>query len=540
MYTTASIKEQAHIFPKIIIGILSNFLIITLFSCSDADNFYGELEKQPELLVDNDYKAVYAIGDTLVIKGRLNPGNDLRIRIGGAEARPGNIRKYQVPHDNYGLEYDLVDIVITEEMGLGEDRPVTITSAGISIEAPAIEIVGDALTAILDKQLQLVKVTDIPAGATVLHYRGNDGNAYFWHNGEKKLTRFVRETGQTAEVFNESHLEGNFSISEFYSGSISPDGTYFYFSAKVAEPGQSRTVEQWRLVRFNLQANGLETLNRTEYDLRVNRRTIEAAAPFEGNVHDTDPAKRPKIFQATQIIPDEEGGVYFDLMGHFLAYLDAEGNYTYLFNFNSAHNHTGKEPFVPNIYNPDTRNYYTVSQVHQYLLPGTKIGYGISYIDTKQKKMYTNNLSWYTSLFVTDISTRIQIGDYANNFLTYGDIPYATSSLKRFNGGLVPVSNNTRLNPLPVGGKLLGLYFIDQAPSGNENPNSLAGYGLYELPALCEVDIENEYVRRYAPKRLIFNGFDFGMEDQSLSIDSDGMLYFTANNGTVIVKTEYK
>src|SRR5688572_2542178 len=142
-------------------------LLGVLHACSDADNFYGVLDTQPEVVAD--YNPVYGVGDTLIIRGRLNPENNLEIHIGDVKAEVLETTTEKVVNNQNGLMIDIAKMRITEAMGIGANRPITLTSAGFTIEAPSIEIVGDANVSILDKQLQLVKVADIPAGSTPLY-----------------------------------------------------------------------------------------------------------------------------------------------------------------------------------------------------------------------------------------------------------------------------------------------------------------------------------------------------------------------------------
>lgn len=533
-----------HIF-KLFIATLAYCLIGTLLnSCSDADKFYDKLDQQPEIIAD--YDVLYIVGDTITIQGRLNPHNGLEIRIGDAQAEFLSLQKRQVePNRGYPFELDVVEIRITEEMGIGEDRPVIITSAGISINAPAIEIVGGIDDAIIPRQMQLVKVTDIPAGAVPVYCRSGNGNVYAYNAAGKKLFKITAADGSITEVFNEGKCmdaNGAFTIDEFNAGAVSNDEKYFYFSAKIKEEEQDRTIELYKLCRFNLESREFETLNRTEYSLVRTRRTLEAVQPFEGNIYDGDISKRPKIYKITGIIPDAGGNIYCNLMDRFLTKLEGDGTYSYVFNhmtvLSTGPNEGG---FIPAIYNPILDYYYSTVQLHQ-MLPGTKISYRMSYMDTGADIMYTRveqAVLGTSTLRLTDMITRIGIGEYTSHRVNTSnqDIPYVTTSLNRFNGGLV-VSSLNRFDPLPLDGKLYGLFFLDLI--GTET----GFYARYELPAICRIDFETGQAYRYTEKRLIFNNFTINQTTDALlnyKTDDDGavFLYMTANNRSTIVKTAY-
>lgn len=515
------IKQRIRSFLTSIIGLLVYcFISILLISCNDADIFYAKLNKQPEVI--SNFKAAYFIGDTVTISGRLNPGNNLSVHVGDLQAPLVNITKIYP-------DLDAVKIIITESMGVGESIPITLTSDGITIPVTSIEIVGDANIAVLNKQLQLVKVADIPAKASIVYCRNSNGNTYFWDAAEKKLFK-IDSKGNKTEVFNEYKCkEAGFSIDEFNAGGISPDERYFYFSAKIKEENQDYTLELYRFCRFELpteilpNGGGLISLNRTEYSLMRSRRTLQAAQPFEGNVDAV------KIYKITSIWPDSAGNVYCNLMDHFLTMLGGNNHYSYLVDF--IHNNSFEGGFIPQIYNSNSevKDYYSRAQVHQ-LLPGLKAPQ-FNYIDPETKIGYSKDISNRT-LTLTDLFSSFQTGKYMSNYLkmSQSEIPYASASLSTFNGGLVDNIGNS----LPVSGKLIGLYFREQINSYFDS-----FYQKYELPALCEIDLENKRSRRYAPKRLILNGFDIKSNYQLLSLDKEGMIYMVANGGTVIVKTSY-
>lgn len=518
-----SSEQKKYFFPKIILAYC--FIGILLNSCSDSEKFYDKLATQPEIV--SDFKEVYSIGDTLVLRGRLNPENGLQINIGGTDALPLDISKEEVQNNQNGLILDVIKVLITEEMGIGEHRPVLLTSAGITISASDIEIVGDANAAIFDTPMQLVKIADIPDGATPVYCRSGNGNVYVFSSTSKKLFKIEATTGNVTEAFLESACidnNGAFTIEEFNAGAVSPDERYFYFSAKVKESGQSRTLELYKLCRYDLQSGVLFILNRTEYSMLQSRRTPESVLPFVGKVDEV------KIYKITALYPDSEGNIYCNLMGRFITLLDKNLNYSYRLSITADQSTApvNEGSFIPLINNSETNTYYSLVQIHQ-LFPGSKIRYNISYMDTETRQLYSKKLGGITSLRVIDVATQILMAEYTNNIKSSEDVAYVTASLKRFNGGLV---NNSGFDPLPVNGKLYGIFFTDSASE------------TYGLPAACVIDLDNQNAKRLASGRLLYNNFSIAEYSDRLlnyEIDEQGriVLYLTANNKKVVVKTAF-
>ena len=201
-------------------------------SCSDADKTFEELSKQPEIIADT-FKELYFVGDTLTVKGRLNPDNNLSIHIGDVQAKIVATDREELKNNRYGLVLDVVKVIITADMGIGENRPVTITSAGITIPAPSIEIVGDADAVLLLRPLQLVKVGDISSELTLVYARTHTGKTYYWNAVAKKLFSLTAAGGTLTEVFSEARCvdeNGAFTFVNSFNQicyAVSPDEKYF-------------------------------------------------------------------------------------------------------------------------------------------------------------------------------------------------------------------------------------------------------------------------------------------------------------------------
>ena len=498
-------------------------------ACDDANRFYEKLDFQPEIFPDASAYSVYSVGDTMLVKGRLHPENNLEIHVGDTKAEI--IRTYvdTVAYSNDKYIVDVAQVLITQEMGIGRDRPVSLTSGGETIRLNPIEIVGDANKGILEHQLELVKIADFPANSILIPCYSGSGSIYLWNENVRKLSKSL-PNGSLAPLFDGTactDASGTFAVTEFFAGAVSPDDRYFYFNARVTETGQSASLYVYKLCRYDLQTRELTTLNRTEYYAAVNsKKTIEYMKPFEGNIGEV------KIHKLTAIYPDSKGNLYCDVQGHFLTRLDARGDYRYLFDISEKISSVNPETdkFYPNIYQSDEKRWLGISEVHQYY-PGIITRYPPSLIDAEAGIMYQMIVNG--NLELTDLRTLTPIASYENRLMGK-EPPYATASLASFNGGLAGY-----VKPLPVNGKLLGLYFLLAYPD-TENDYSAPLYDQKQLPAFCEIDFGEEQSLRYAPKRLLFNGFKIHQrKDRLINYDAEGMVYMTMNSGSVIVKTRF-
>lgn len=504
-------------------------MAISAISCNDADNYYEHLHNQPEVVTD--YKMVYSVGDTLVLKGRLNPENGLHIRIGDAEAGIISFEKITQVNDMETFEIDQVRIIITEAMGIGTGRQVSIVSNNITITAPAIEIVGNSDSGILDSELELTNYAALPANAKTIYCRSGSGHVYYWEPIAKKLVKLLPD-GTSQDVFLQSNASdsfGNLNVQEFNAGGIDPEEKYFYFSARVREIPSVPNNEIYKLCRWDMQTQQFTVLNRTLYPTIASQRTLASAQPFEGQVNQV------KIYKVTGIFPDSEGNVYMDLMSHFLTRLDATGSYTYHFDTANRTDH-----FIPAIRDEQTGTYYGGNVLHQ-MLPGVSIPLSnFTSIDAGQHLLFGSTVA--TPLLMYDLVSQSQVFQIRPNWylnVNFEEIPYLTASFDVITGpsGISQqVPGAFGYFPMP-GQKLIVLMYQDLGNTDNEHYLSL--YSQYKLPALQQLDFAQRKGERYAPGKLRQNGFIQYWDDEILNYDADGMLYMTANHKTAIVKTKY-
>lgn len=116
-------------------------LVVGFQACKKADKFYDTLGKLPQ--IENNakyaYKTAYIIGDTMIITGRLQPQNNLKITIGGVTApiaKTGTV--FYDTHDSTTI-MDQIGLLITPAME-GKSREVKVTSGGYSVTGAAIDV----------------------------------------------------------------------------------------------------------------------------------------------------------------------------------------------------------------------------------------------------------------------------------------------------------------------------------------------------------------------------------------------------------------
>lgn len=126
-------------FRKYSVLVFTGTMLLLTAACKKSENFYQSLVDLPE--IRKIYDNAYEVGSQMIITGRLNPDNGLKIEIGGITAKITGLTKVVGGGTQYAPYYvDQATLTITKEMGIGPNRPVKITSAGNTIDGPPIEI----------------------------------------------------------------------------------------------------------------------------------------------------------------------------------------------------------------------------------------------------------------------------------------------------------------------------------------------------------------------------------------------------------------
>lgn len=145
------IKKQLNIFTASAILCTG---AATQQACRKVDKYFDKVTNTPQvdtspeadrnlkfLYANTGYKPSYAIGDTVTWSGQffLNKGLPT-IHIGNANAVILHQQTYTPAVTNKVFLNEVVRFVITEEMGTGQNRPVTVSAGGITIGAPDITV----------------------------------------------------------------------------------------------------------------------------------------------------------------------------------------------------------------------------------------------------------------------------------------------------------------------------------------------------------------------------------------------------------------
>lgn len=491
-------------------------LVLIGSSCKKAENYYKKLDAQPE--VRSNYQALYGVGDTMTLMGRLNPQNNLEIRIGGVKATVVSIVKQPIPRDNYIMDtLERAKFVITKEMGIGTDRKVEITSAGNTIQGSPIQIVEGIESGVLPGPVQLVKQADIPTGATSLFCQNGKGSVYLYRP-DKSFVK-ISKNGTLTDLFSGTSLtdqNGQFSMLTFNAGGIDPTERYLYFSALTTDGNTDNASNAiYRLCRYDLQSKALITINRSAFPNAINQRVMSAYTPFEG------PVSSAKLFAVTGVYPDSKGNVFLNVnSSSSYARISAAGQLNYLLRSGSN---------VPSIYNPTMGSNYSADEVRR-LLPGVVFTTGLSAfraIHPDEGILYLRLGAFADNIRRIELNNAVEVFGFTPKFVPAfyeGGTPYISGTFDILTGGY-EISNPPGLFgylPLP-GAKVLLLYY--------------QGLDTRTYPALGTLNFDERVGRRYAPGKLLKNGYTMNSADRMLNYDEEGMVYMTANNNTVLLKT---
>ena len=513
---------------KVKVYYLSIITIFMLSACKKANEYYGKLNNQPEIRVD--YDAVYGVGDTMTLVGRLNPENDLKIKIGDAYAMILSAKKVRVTDNSFvdtAVRIDEVKILISKAMGIGRHRALQVNSGGNETTWPSIEIVESSNDGYLPNPLQLVKHVDM-ANVTYLHCQNGSGNIFFWKSNNKTINKIATD-GQSSTVFNGAltfnDQYGGFKISSFSAGGIDPSERYIYFAALTTDNSTANAANYlYRFCKYDMQLNQVVTLNRTLYAKATTNKTLDDYKPFEGSVASV------KLMGCRAVIPDSKGNVYLNIGNYAVAKLGADGAVKYLFKVINGS--------FPQIWDSRQNKYYFNSDLNS-LFPGVGIGTVPRAWAVDEGIMYGISSAGAINFVQYDLinqSTSYVLPPKFTPILNSGGKPYISGSFDILSGTyeMNDTSEPGFFGYLPMPGqKVLVLYY-----QGIETQTNNKFYQQY--PALGVRNFLKKVGERYAPGKLIRNGYAMGKTDQMLNYDASGMIYFTANNNTVIVKTQYK
>ncbi|RPD42063.1 hypothetical protein [Chitinophaga barathri] len=493
--------------------------------CKKADQQYDTLHKQPEILAYND---AYMVGDTLVMQGRLNPEYGLRIRIGDVDsvsilAKEKIVYSTNIPvYDTVWM--DRIKIVITQQMGIGPNRTVAVTSAGNTIPAQPIEILENE-TAGLVQPMKITRMYTLTGGSKILYCRSGNGNIYLWTqlSPARSISRLSPDGTLVAILSAANYVDGHgaFTITAFNGGGVDPQERYLYFSAVTTDNSADNAANEiYRFCKVDLTTLQLTTLNRTLYPKTASQRTLSALTPFEGNINNV------KIFNATGVYPDSSGNVYINKSNFLLARLDAAGNYSYLFRFRNYPSWETPAAFVPQIWDTSANRYYTADDVQFKFKNNSVAGY-LRAVAPDDGLLYCIVYPSVHDLAQYDLANQVRLFTFEPKLVT--GTPYISGSFSLLTG--YPQNVNGPAAPLfgymaMPGQKLLLFYQVTSA--GN-------------FPAFGVLNFAQHRGERYAPGKverdITTTTVTLTAGDEILNYDANGMLYMTGNSRQYILKT---
>lgn len=306
---------------------LTVVLLISLafFSCNKVNEFSTQVAGQPSLatgeygvfaygITNWEYPSTVVVGDTIEFIGKLfMDQGKTTIRIGDTTAR---LLWYADISGSGASAIQLVKTVVTAGMGIGANRPVTVTTGGASIQGPPITI----------EQFNLVEQTDTtlwvsPYGSSWFP----DNLSYFQTNNIPLVmctntalngtvcfanplgVYTLSASGVQPQVVHGTVLQESgttYSIDQVVGSALSADGNTLYVSASVLENNPD-TVGKLIFRLFSMSPgtpSTASTINRTE--VPVNGTANETVTAFEG-------AAAGLKLVAMTIQTDTKGNLYF-------------------------------------------------------------------------------------------------------------------------------------------------------------------------------------------------------------------------------------
>jgi hypothetical protein len=247
-------------------------LLCLLAACKNADDFYDKLSSIPQIshAAQYQYLSAYGVGDTLTITGLLYPDNDLHITIGDVEAPVVKINSLEDPVQKKKI--DRASVVITEAMGIGNDRPVTVISGGYTVSGASIQIYALGGEGSLDGPVKLSLLTVANKKNVYLNCVNGKGDVYYYGVADGNLYQ-LKKDGTAETLLTASQLStdqnGSFTVSAFIAGGVSPDGGKAWVSLYTGSDG-------YRFCEIDLAGRSVKTLTKS----------ANIAAPYEGNISD--------------------------------------------------------------------------------------------------------------------------------------------------------------------------------------------------------------------------------------------------------------
>lgn len=291
-----------------------------LAACNGPESLYNSLDDVPQLLPLTNTS--YAVGDTLALVGKLGgPHGGLQITVGGVAAPLIAWSAYgSVSAEGPGVTangvLDSAKVIVTQAMGLGPDRLVTVTLSGVTLNAGDIYISPvrpvPTRSDTLDFSAIAINYNLLPNGSDTLIARGDnqDGKIYFlagdtlcvWQNGTTTVisTTLADQDGPFQITGAEGALNGFPQVDEA--------GRYLYASVITSDSTQASASNLiFRFIKIDLQSGAVQTLNRSVFNYQ--NTTPAYVATLQTQM--TGPVGSVFLPIMSQVFPAANGTIYF-------------------------------------------------------------------------------------------------------------------------------------------------------------------------------------------------------------------------------------
>jgi hypothetical protein len=289
-------------------------LWLLMTACNKVDQHYNLVAGQP--WINGSYPTTYYVGDTMTISGLMFIGEGGVLQVGPVQPSfLSMIKTAGAPGTSAADSQETVRFLITKEMGIGKNIPVTLTAHGIVVQTPAITILQfsgvlsrtdttlwvDQIASWQPANLAAYQNQNIPLiiGSSV----SSNGNIYF----DNPWGVFAMTGGAVQPVLSVggqlSDKNGPFTVNKVLGSAISFDGNTLAFSVAVSDNSDTVNNYVFRFCTMDMGSKTITTVNRT-----LEQKGIPGQAGTPGAY--TGPAGQLNLVAAA-IQTDVNGNWYF-------------------------------------------------------------------------------------------------------------------------------------------------------------------------------------------------------------------------------------
>ncbi|WP_147313974.1 hypothetical protein [Deminuibacter soli] len=245
------------------------------------------------------YPENLVVGDTAIMIGKLfYERPDFQLVIGNASVKI--IDTLTLPYTaNQGgklTSVQLIRFLITDQMGVGQKRPVTLIANGITTNCKPINILSfPASAGKTDTTFQVDSITTWMPDDAILFaqnyhsllrsaHTDQEGNIFF----DNKYGMYKIAAGKTTQIIKAGDSFNNesapFSIVQLLGTAVTYDGNTIYFSAETNETAADvKDHYVFRLCKMNLVTRSVTTINRTLVTTATSALKTDGS-PYQGDI----------------------------------------------------------------------------------------------------------------------------------------------------------------------------------------------------------------------------------------------------------------